>query len=72
MRLYIGGLQVEQLGTTSGIHTGRNRQYGFHSSKRVSEGFGTIRGEGNVAENGIHGEAGSRSTEVSRDGRQKG
>lgn len=72
MRLIIGGMQVEQLGKTSGVFSGRNRQYGFRSSKRVSEGFGVITGEGNGAEQGIYGVAGSQITEVSEDGRQEG
>lgn len=73
MRLIISGMQVEQLGKTSGVFSGRNRQYGFRSSKRVSEGFGVINGEGNGTAHGIYGVAGSQTmTEVRDDGRQEG
>ncbi|MDQ0253591.1 DUF917 family protein [Evansella vedderi] len=44
-------LSINQVSSSSGVFSGRNKHIGWKSSSKLNEGFGKIDGQDNIVEN---------------------
>jgi hypothetical protein len=60
MRIRFESIRIESLSDSSSVNAGHNVIVGRTSREQLNESFGSVGGNGNVVENGVHILYGSR------------
>lgn len=47
-RIHFNDLKIDQISSSSGVFSGKNRQYGWRASKKTNDGNGSVSGNHNV------------------------